>query len=523
MSYVSPSVDDYRDTDGLLRGDLERYSANLIRIKDKSGRIVPFTWNRAQRRLHAKIERQREEKGRVRVLVLKARQLGISTYICARLYHKTTLWLGQSTYILTHDDKATQNLFNMAKRVHDHMPADYRLNTRASNAKELLFADGVDGGYAVGTAGNIHGAGRSLTVQNFHGSEVAFWADAQTHFSGVMQAVGMIDGTEVALESTANGVGGTFYSQWHLAERKQSDFIGVFLPWFINLEYAVDPTPDFDLSHEEAEYAELHGLDERQMFWLRLKNLELGAKPGEICFLFMQEYPATAQEAFQTSGEQTLIDQKAVLRARQREILEPDDAAPRILGVDIAAGGGDYTRLIDREGNRMGKVVNETMNERDTMLISERIGLRIKEHRIDHCFIDKTGIGWGVVDRLHSMGFQNKVTGVMGAQTPGEPDKFFNKRAECWGRLQNWVEDIAGPDIPDEDDIHRHLCAPKGWYDEKRRLHLEPKEKMVQRIGFSPDAGDAAALTFAETVVKPLPRSQSWQDKAGPKRDFMTR
>jgi hypothetical protein len=82
------TVAPYAETDALMVGDLRGYCAALVKIQNKAGEVVPFVWREAQVQLHAKLERQREARGLVRAIVLKARRLGISTYVGARFYHR---------------------------------------------------------------------------------------------------------------------------------------------------------------------------------------------------------------------------------------------------------------------------------------------------------------------------------------------------------------------------------------------------------------------------------------------------
>ena len=171
-----------------LKGDLEYYAAHCLKIRTKAGKVEPLLFNRMQRYLHAKIEDYAQRHGgKVRVLILKARQQGCSTYIGARFYHKATHTRGQQVFILTHEQAATDNLFDMANRFHEYCPPLVKPHTGAANAKELNF-DRLDSGYSVGTAGT-RGVGRSRTIQLFHGSELAHWPNAADHFSGVLQAV----------------------------------------------------------------------------------------------------------------------------------------------------------------------------------------------------------------------------------------------------------------------------------------------------------------------------------------------
>ncbi len=112
-----------------------------------------------------------------------------------RFYHRATAARGLRVFILTHEEQATQNLFEMVERFHDHCRRRCSPRPASANAKELYF-DALDSGYKVGTAGT-KGVGRSATIQLFHGSEVAFWPHAETHAAGVLQAVPDEPGTEM--------------------------------------------------------------------------------------------------------------------------------------------------------------------------------------------------------------------------------------------------------------------------------------------------------------------------------------
>src|SRR5690606_3588843 len=161
-------------------------------------------------------------------------------------YHKTTNNTGERTFILTHQEQATQNLFAMVQRYHDNCPVAVRPATGKNNAKELTFP-GLDSQYQVATAGS-KGVGRSATLTNVHGSEVAFWENGEDHLSGLFQAVPLAPGTEIILESTAKGVGNIFHEEWKKAESGESDFIPIFVPWFWQDEYRRKPPEGFELS-----------------------------------------------------------------------------------------------------------------------------------------------------------------------------------------------------------------------------------------------------------------------------------
>ena len=343
-----------------LKEDFEFYAKKCLFVKDKVGRIARLELNKSQLYLHAQLEKQLESTGMIRALVLKGRQQGVSTYTEGRYYWKVTHRRGVRAFILTHEDAATQNLFEMASRYHTNCPHIVRPETGTSNAKELTFGK-LDSGYKLGTAGT-KAVGRSSTVQYFHGSEIAFWPHADSHFSGIMQAIPHAPGTEVILESTANGAGGKFYEMWQDAERGKGEFIAIFMPWFWQSEYSVGPT-GFVFTEKDRLLAKLYNLDEGQLAWRQLKIQELGED------LFHQEYPCTAQEAFLVSGRPA-FDPKSLMEA-ELECFSPayraevsndgrifrhesgslrvwDDPVPGkryVIGADVAEGlaHGDYS------------------------------------------------------------------------------------------------------------------------------------------------------------------------------------
>ncbi|MFP6888269.1 MAG: hypothetical protein VCF07_00710 [Nitrospinota bacterium] len=480
--------------------DPEHFNRECVTIKSKSGQLMPLEWNAAQRLLHERLEDQKARTGKVRALVPKARQMGVSTYVAARYYAGTTLHKGRSTYILTHEDLATKNLFNMARRIHEHVPEDIRVPADLDNANQLYFG-GIESGYEIGTA-RTKAKGRSQTIQLFHGSEVAHWANGQDNLAGVMQAIPDEEGTEAILESTANGIGGLFYEMCMEALVGEGEYELCFLPWFMDKGYEKEPPPNWDAPAEWRTYLEQYDLEDRQLFWAFAKNRELakgcGGSIEEPCWLFRQEYPATIHEAFQTSGEHSFISPEIVLRARQENYPEPGANTPLIFGVDIAHGGGDKTHIIDRCGRRLGHLVNETIDEPDEMTIAGYLVTKIDEFRPEMVFVDTTGgYGAGVVDRLKEQGYRN-IRGVNFGSKARDAEKYANKRAEMWGELNEWLKE--GADIVDDATIQRDLCAPTAKPDSSGRLILERKDDIRKRLAFSPDVGDASALTFAERV-----------------------
>ena len=483
----------------LLQTDLAFYARNCLHIRTKTGAVVPFEFNRAQQYIHQRLEEQKARIGKVRALILKGRQQGCSTYVGARYYHLTTWAKGIRTFILTHEDNATANLFEMVNRYHEHCPEYVKPSTGAANAKELFF-DKLDSGYKVGTAGT-KGVGRSSTVQLFHGSEVAYWPHAETHAAGVMQAVPDMVGTEMILESTANGVGNLFHQRWQEAETGESDFIAIFVPWYWQDEYTKDCDADFSMTESEHEYCQQYGLSAGQIAWRRAKIAELN---DEI--LFKQEYPATAAEAFQMSGHDSYIPAELIVRARKAN---HEISGPLVIGYDPAWKGKDRHAMARRCGRKVISI--ETRLGLDTMEAAGWCKQVIDTERPARMFIDVGGVGAGICDRLQEMGYGSIVVPVNFGSSPFEPQRkdfdgrpsggAANRRAEMWMKSKEWLQSVAGVDIPDADTLQADACGPSYKYDSNTRLILESKDDMRRRGVKSPDEWDAVALTFAEPVA----------------------
>lgn len=479
--------------------DFGFYARNCLFIRPKDGSVVALDLNDAQRYIHDRLEQQRRETGRVRAIILKGRQQGCSTYVEGRFYWRVTHHPGAMAFILTHEEAATANLFKMVERYHQNCPPFMKPVTGASNAKELLFPK-IDSGYKVGTAGN-KAVGRSSTVQYFHGSEVAFWPNADEHVKGVMQAVPDAAGTEVILESTANGMGNFYHSQWKLAEAGQSDYIAVFVPWFWQSEYRTQPPEGFTLTEDEEELAEQYGLDDAQMYWRRRKIAELSSDGTNGERSFKQEYPCNAAEAFQVTGQDGLITPDVVLRARNAEV---NGIGPLIVGVDPSRGGDRFS-VIRRQGRKSYGLGSFKGDQVDTLGKAVAICKEVLDticpiagKRPDMMFVDAGG-GADLVDRLHELGYEDRVRAVAFGSTPFEPKKYKNKRAEMWGECNLWLRDEHQVvQIPDSDSLHADLCVSFYSRDTHDRIVLWPKDKIKEECGFSPDEGDALVLTFAE-------------------------
>ena len=478
-----------------LKSDYSYFAEKMLKIRAKTvdennNKVIPFKFNKAQQYIHAVLEAQKAQTGKVRALLLKGRQQGCSTYVEGRFYHKTSQNFGVKTFILTHEDKATNNLFKMTKRFYDNSPPALRPHLQLSNAKELYF-DKLDSAYGVGTAGSGN-VGRSDTIDYFHGSECAFWNNTDAIRTGVLQAAENAE--EIILESTANGLGNMFHQMWQDAEAGRGKYIAVFVPWFWQDEYREEVPADFRLTDEEHAYFRAYqrnGLtDLEQMVWRRTKIIELGSED-----LFKQEYPATASEAFVMSGHDAFIKPSVVLESR-KQTAEPYGAY--IVGCDPAREGKDQTAFIRRQGRKAWGI--ELYENLDDMEKTGRAKKILDTEPVLMMFIDRGG-GSGMYDRLKEMGYEDRIHLVNFGSKALDPDVYRNRRAEMWGEMKKWLESPEETDIPDSDYLQSDLCAPGFKFTSNSQIQLERKEEIKKRIGKSPDVGDALALTFAQPVA----------------------
>ena len=356
------------------------YIEGCLKIKTKSGEVVPFRLNDAQRKLYAVAKRQQDAGKPVRLIILKARQLGFSTLTEGLIFHSCATRENVNALIVAHREDATANLFRMSKLFYDELPKPVKPMLRASNAQELVFENpsklrsereakpGLRSRIRCATAGG-RGIGRSDTLQCVHLSEYAFWPDGAdgkaSTLAGILQAVPSMPGTMVIIESTANGFE-DFKERWDAAVAGENDFEAVFFAWFENPEYAMPVVPGTEWTPEERELRDAYQLSDEQLQWRRWC---IANNCGGSLDMFRQEYPASPGEAFLHSGTGVFDNEQIVLRmerlpspAGRGEFTDgewtenetgaitlyelPEEGVPYVLGGDTAGEGSDYFTAI---------------------------------------------------------------------------------------------------------------------------------------------------------------------------------
>lgn len=273
-----------------------------LTIKDKDAKLKrlhpddDFAW--AQREFVKQVEYQHNTGQPIRIIILKGRQVGMSTVTQALLFLWGFMFPGNNALVMSRDREASEDLFGMCKLMWDTWPHRVLFSTSRASTRRLAWNETLST-FRVESAKKKE-PGRGGTLQAVHMSEVAFWEDAELA-SNLMNAIPNRHGTIVILESTANGVGGYFYDEWMKAIRGESDFVALFFPWFLHREYTVRKHTLVDalLTPTELTLQRNFKLSLGQLAWRRRKIRESNGDED----LFKQEYPCTWMEAFLSTGD----------------------------------------------------------------------------------------------------------------------------------------------------------------------------------------------------------------------------
>ncbi len=381
-------------------------AAAILRVRDRRGKQVPLRPNRAQK----EYDRRRGQSN----IVLKARQMGISTWVAGRFFLKTITQPGTLTVQVAHTQAAAENIFRCVHRFLGGLPAYVRngaLRTARESSRQIVFP-ALDSEYRVETAGDRN-AGRGATIQNLHCSEVARWpGDASETLAGLRASLPASG--ELVLESTPNGADGCFYEEWQRAEGEGSGcgsgMVRHFFPWWWEKEYSGKAISSAEWTSEEREVAERHGLSARQIGFRRL--MEVGFRG-----LAKQEYAEDPDACFLSSGA-CVFDLPSV-DARLRELLDPPVSRdggellvwnPAVAGkqylvaVDPAGGGseGDYSavQVIEIGGGLQCAELQARLGPLD---LARRIAELGREYGMATLVVERNNHGAGVLAYLRSV------------------------------------------------------------------------------------------------------------------------
>lgn len=199
---------------------------------------------------------------------------------------------------------------------------------------------------------------------------------------------------------------------------------------------------------------------------------------------------------FPRAGEKAFIPTDIVEAARLREADE-DKGASLIMGVDVARYGSDRSVVSFRQGRDAVSIPWLRFRSISLMDLSSKVYEAVERWQPDLVIVDGVGVGGGVVDRLKEM--RVRVVEVNAGSKADDPKRYYNKNAEIWDRMREWLKTGC---IPDNRDLMTDLTGREYKYTLSQQLQLEKKEDMKKRGLASPDEADALALTFARMVPR---------------------
>jgi hypothetical protein len=378
----------------------------LLKVRSKARGLVWLKPNRAQREYF-------RNSGK-RNIVLKARQLGLTTCVAARFFIRTITQPGTTTVQVAHNQEAAEEIFKIVHRFWENLPEKMQegalVRSRAS-IRQIAFPR-LDSEYRVATAADPN-AGRGMTIHNLHCSEVARWPRDGAETLASLRAAVPEQG-EIVLESTPNGAGGIFYEEWQRAE--ETGYKRHFFPWWYEYEYRAEQG-EFEvhpLTGEEEELVKRVGLTEGQIAWRRANRAQMRGLAG-------QEYAEDPISCFRASGE-CVFDLEAIEQALQvcGEPLEtrdngrlmtwfpPQAGKQYIVGVDPAGGGseGDYScaQVIER---RTGLQCAEVHGHFPPRELADKLIELGNSYNQALLVVERNNHGYGVLAHLRSRGCLN--------------------------------------------------------------------------------------------------------------------
>ena len=326
--------------------DIKLYCIKFLKIRDKNGNIIQFVPNESQEYLIKIVEDWKEKypdpatRPTLFVIILKARQIGFSTMVEAIFFHELHFSPNKVAMVISYDEKSAQNISEMADRFFQHLPKFIKPMRRPARGKGVLFENpsnnptefeanpGLQSKFLMDTAGNAN-AGSSFTINFLHISELSKWPNAKETLTSLMQAVPQYGGI-VFVESTANGIE-YFHKLWQQSKRGELSYVTVFVPWWKHNEYSTQfesetERNEFVLNDKEIEIQGLYNLTLEQINWRRIMMKSPKINNDED--IFSQEYPASDDEAFLTSGRPVYDRMKIAKRIKYLKelyLIKPPD------------------------------------------------------------------------------------------------------------------------------------------------------------------------------------------------------
>jgi hypothetical protein len=278
-----------------LKHDSPLYARSCLKIIDKNGALMPFHYNPSQIAMERARQRCLDRRRPPRIVSLKARQTGISTWTQGNMFRGIHLNPNRRALTIAHIARSAQIIFRMSQTFLKNMPKHLAPDVESSTKLGFELKNGSQTQVDVAT----EGGGRGWTAQYLHLSEFSRYPDPAEMMKGATEAVPSILDSLIVIESTARGMN-EFYDVYIAAKTGQSDFVSVFQPWHAEPGYRISPEEGGlgEKDKLEQELVRRFKLDDAQLAWRRWK---IRTMKGDLLG-FQQEYPADDHEAFIVSG-----------------------------------------------------------------------------------------------------------------------------------------------------------------------------------------------------------------------------
>ncbi len=392
--------------------EMVRAAELLLRVRDRSGRLRPLLANDAQQRF--------EQRRRRRNIVLKARQMGMTTWVAGRFFLRTVTRPGTLTLQVAHTQSAAEAIFRIVQRMWEELPEELRkgpLRRSRANVGQMVFP-ALDSEFRVASACDP-GAGRGLSVQNLHCSEVSRWPGNAAETLAGLRATLAPDG-ELVLESTPNGAYGAFYEAWNTGVDEDvggDALVRHFLPWWMETAYIGPPVERAAMREDELLLVARHQLTEQQIGFRRGLEASYGV-------LRAQEFAEDAETCFRATGS-CCFEVEAIER-RLKEL----DAPPRVerngalqvwyearpgreylVAVDTASGApdGDFAavQVIDRVTGMQCAELQQRLRPAELARVSVQLAKRYNGALLA---IERNNHGAGVIAYVANEGYDRLYT-----------------------------------------------------------------------------------------------------------------
>ena len=321
-----------------------RLDNGIYKIVDKDSRTIPFRPNKAQQIIYAKKQELRKAGFPIRLIILKGRQMGITTGECIYNFDDVYWHENLRAWMMAHKKDTISSIFSKVEFAYSRLPENLLIKPKFRSRNEFFWPQ-------INSSMRVTADPTGETIDRLHVCEVALIRNAENNLPQFIQGVPKYSGV-VVLESTAYGVGGYFYNEWQRAMEMRhktlpGSFIPIFLPWTLDDQYKSPVRGQFDppLSEKEKYLIKAHNLSVEQVQWRREKISELGGREE----IFAQYYPLTPEEAFISSGF-PIFDQE-ILNRQLHECKDPIEVK-HWMGGELRAYakrevGADYLISVD--------------------------------------------------------------------------------------------------------------------------------------------------------------------------------